>query len=110
MLEQTIIYGTILGFCILIVYLYLRKQMQASKTTEIKIEEAKVNGLFEPVSLHPVVDAHKCIACGSCITACPEEDILGIRNNVATTINASHCVGHGACFHACPVEGYGFLF
>ena len=105
MLEQTIIYGTILGFCILIVYLYLRKQMQASKTTEIKIEEAKVNGLFEPVSLHPVVDAHKCIACGSCITACPEEDILGIRNNVATTINASHCVGHGACFHACPVEG-----
>jgi len=104
-LEQTIIYGTILGFCILIVYLYLRKQMQASKTTEIKIEEAKVNGLFEPVSLHPVVDAHKCIACGSCITACPEEDILGIRNNVATTINASHCVGHGACFHACPVEG-----
>ena len=105
MIEKLVIYGSSLAFCLLIVYIYLRKQLKASKTTELKIEEAKVNGLYEPVSLHPVIDDYKCIACASCIKACPEEDVLGIRNNVATTINASHCVGHGACFHACPVEG-----
>jgi thioredoxin reductase len=36
--------------------------------------------------------------------ACPERDILGIRNGKATTINASRCIGHGACFHACPTH------
>ena len=60
--------------------------------------------MYEPVSLHPVVDQNTCIQTGACIAACPEKDILGIRNGKATTINASHCVGHGACFHACPTE------
>ncbi|HHZ94337.1 MAG TPA: FAD-binding protein, partial [Flavobacteriales bacterium] len=35
---------------------------------------------------------------------CPEQDILGIVDGVATVINASSCIGHGACFHSCPVE------
>ena len=69
-----------------------------------KIEKAKAEGLFEPVSLHPVVDVNSCIKSGACILACPEHDILGIRNGKATVINASHCVGHGACFHACPTQ------
>ena len=61
-------------------------------------------GIFEPVSLHPVVDPNSCIMTGACILACPEKDILGILNGKATTINTSQCVGHGACFHACPTQ------
>ena len=60
--------------------------------------------MFEPVSLHPVIDLGTCIKSGACVVACPEKDILGIVNGRATLINASNCVGHGACFHACPVE------
>ncbi len=75
-----------------------------SNLVEEKILKAKQEGLYEPVSLHPVVDQNTCIQTGACIAACPEKDILGIRNGKATTINASHCVGHGACFHACPTE------
>jgi thioredoxin reductase/NAD-dependent dihydropyrimidine dehydrogenase PreA subunit len=72
--------------------------------SEVKIEKAKLDGTFEPVSLHPVIDPYSCIKSGACIEACPEKDIIGIVNGRATLINASQCIGHGACFHACPVE------
>jgi thioredoxin reductase (NADPH) len=103
-IESILIYGLVAIFCIVVVVIYLKKQKKASKDVEEKIEKAKIDGLFEPVSLHPVVDPRSCIASGACIAACPEKDILGIRNGKATTINASHCIGHGACFHACPTK------
>ena len=75
-----------------------------SRETSEKIEKAKEFGIYEPVSLHPVVDTETCIGSGACIAACPEKDILGMINGQAHIINASRCVGHGACFHACPVQ------
>ncbi|PKP53560.1 MAG: 4Fe-4S ferredoxin [Bacteroidetes bacterium HGW-Bacteroidetes-1] len=104
LLEKIITYSIVLFFCFAVVYIYLRKQRRENKIVEEKIKQAKMDGLYEPVSLHPVVDVNSCIKTGACILACPEKDILGIRNGKATTINASHCIGHGACFHACPTE------
>ena len=88
----------------LVLYNYLRKQKSDSQIVDEKIKKAKELGIYEPVSLHPVVDVNSCIQSGACITACPEKDILGIRNGKAVTINASRCVGHSACFSACPVD------
>ncbi|MEI6889914.1 MAG: NAD(P)-binding domain-containing protein [Bacteroidales bacterium] len=102
--ESILIYSVVFAFCLAVVVLYLRRQKKKSNLVEEKILIAKQEGLYEPVSLHPVVDQNTCIQTGACIAACPEKDILGIRNGKATTINASHCVGHGACFHACPTE------
>jgi thioredoxin reductase/Pyruvate/2-oxoacid:ferredoxin oxidoreductase delta subunit len=102
--EEILIYSVVALFCTAIIYFYLRKQSITTAIVEAKIERAKEMGIHEPVSLHPDVDLGTCINCGSCIDACPEKDILGLRNGRATTINASNCVGHGACFHACPVE------
>ena len=82
----------------------MRKLKKTSRVVEAKIEKAKEEGLYEPVSLYPEIDVNSCIKSGACVTACPEEDILGIMNGRATLINASQCIGHGACFHACPVE------
>jgi len=104
LIENIAVYGSVILFCLVIVFIYLRKQKRESKRVEQKIETAKLEGLYEPVSLHPVVDENSCIKTGACILACPEKDILGIRNGKATTINASHCIGHGACFHACPTQ------
>jgi thioredoxin reductase (NADPH) len=104
LIENVVVYSLVFIICLAIVLLYLRKNWRRSKKTEEKILIAKQEGLFEPVSLHPVVDENVCIQTGACITACPEKDILGIRNGKATTINASHCIGHGACFHACPTQ------
>jgi thioredoxin reductase/Pyruvate/2-oxoacid:ferredoxin oxidoreductase delta subunit len=103
-LEQVIIYGVVFLICALTVGFYLRKKSRKTAETLEKVETAKAEGLFEPVSLHPYIDLNACIGSGACITACPEKDILGIANGVATVINTSNCVGHGACFHSCPVE------
>lgn len=104
LLENIIIYGLVALIFGMILWLYLRKLRRQNKTVTDKIEQAKSAGLYEPVSLHPVVDPKSCIQSGACILACPEKDVLGIVNGHATTINASRCVGHGACFHACPTQ------
>jgi thioredoxin reductase (NADPH) len=103
-LENILIYSVAIILCIGVVAIYLRKKSKESRIVEEKIRQAKEAGVHEPISLHPVVDVNACIQTGACIAACPEKDILGIRNGKATIINASHCIGHGACFHACPTE------
>jgi thioredoxin reductase/NAD-dependent dihydropyrimidine dehydrogenase PreA subunit len=102
--EQICIYAAVLLVCGIVVFIYMRKLKRASLVVEAKVEKAKQEGLFEPVSLHPKIDLNTCIKSGACISACPEKDILGIVHGKATLVNASHCIGHGACFHACPVE------
>ena len=104
LLEKFVVYGLAALLCLSVIVFYLWRQKKSSQKVEEKILKAKQEGIYEPVSLHPVVDVNSCIKTGACIAACPEKDILGIRNGKATTINASHCVGHGACFHACPTE------
>ena len=104
LIENIFVYSVVLIICLVVMISYLRRQKRNSRKVEEKIEKAKREGLYEPVSLHPVVDPNKCIGSGACIAACPEKDILGIRNGKAVTINASQCIGHGACFHACPTQ------
>ncbi len=104
LIEEILIYGVVFLAMVFIIIYYIRRKQRASKAVEEKIASAKADGLHEPVSLYPVVDLTRCIQSGACIKACPEHDILGIRNGKATIINASQCIGHGACFRACPTE------
>jgi len=102
--EEFVTYFLIALLIIGIVIIYIRKQRKTTRIVEDKISTAKHDGVYEPVSLYPVIDPDKCIGSGACIKACPEHDILGLRNGRATIINAAQCIGHGACFKACPVE------
>lgn len=104
LVENVLIYSMAIILCLVVVFIYIRKKKKESGIVEDKIREAKEAGLHEPLSLHPYVDPNRCIQTGACISACPEKDILGIRDGKATIINASRCIGHGACFHACPTE------
>lgn len=103
-LEEVFIYGFVFLCIGMVMWYYLKKMKSISKSSEIKIEQAKQDGVHEPISLHPEINPDLCIGSGACIKACPEHDILGIVNGRATLINASQCIGHGACFHACPVQ------
>lgn len=98
------IYGFIFLLIAIVLLIYILKQKRESKEVGIKIAQAKEDGVNEPISLYPVVDPNRCIKSGACITACPEGDVLGIRNGKATIINATRCIGHGACLRACPME------
>jgi thioredoxin reductase (NADPH) len=102
--ENIVTYSVVILLCIAVVFFYVHGQLKRSRKVRQKIQQAKQDGLFEPLSLHPVVDPFTCIGSGACIVACPEKDILGIVDGKAVTINASQCIGHGACFHACPTH------
>jgi thioredoxin reductase/NAD-dependent dihydropyrimidine dehydrogenase PreA subunit len=102
--EEILIYGITALFCMLVVWMYIRRGRRVSEETMHKVEEARASGRHEPVSLHPFIDPDRCMGSGACVDACPEKDIIGMVDGRATVINASSCIGHGACFHACPVE------
>jgi thioredoxin reductase len=104
LIENIIAYILIGILLVAVFYFYLRKHKKTSVQTSKKIDKAKEFGLYEPVSLHPVVNPDICIGSAACIKACPEKDILGLVDGKAQTVNASRCVGHGACFNACPVQ------
>jgi len=103
---------TWLIYCIPAVWavtLYLRRFHQRNLEHEEALQASLEAGLMEPPSLHPVIDATRCIGSSSCVKACPE-DALGIINNKAVLINAAHCIGHGACLPACPVDAIRLVF
>jgi thioredoxin reductase (NADPH) len=67
----------------------------------------------EPASLHPLINPLRCIGCGSCVKACPEQqhhEVLGLLGGRAALINPGDCIGHGACKTACPVEAITLVF
>jgi thioredoxin reductase len=73
-------------------------------------DEALEAGLTQPASLHPVFDTGRCIACRSCVSACPEKNVLGIIQGAAELIGPTNCIGHGACKTACPMNAITLVF
>jgi len=52
---------------------------------------------------HPVIDLTRCLGCGTCVAACPEEGVLDLVHGQAAVVNGARCVGHAACERECPV-------
>ena len=82
------------------------RQRMALNLRELSVEA----GLELPASLHPVIDTHQCVGCRSCVSACPENNVLGIINDKAELISAANCIGHGACRKACPMSAITLVF
>jgi thioredoxin reductase/ferredoxin len=64
-------------------------------------------GLTEPASLHPSIDSSRCLGCGACVRACPEQphhEVLGLIDGKAVLVGPTDCIGHGACKSACPFD------
>src|SRR5581483_3420893 len=92
---------------------FVRRRDRLERRSKVVHEESSRAGLNDPVTLHPVIDPARCIGCGSCVKACPEEPlhhVLGIINGRAQLVGPSDCIGHGACKTACPVEAITLVF
>jgi thioredoxin reductase/ferredoxin len=95
---------------VLVAFIYLVARSRGHRQARAALDEAVRMELHVPQSLHPVIDPDVCIGSGSCIQACPEGQILGLINGVATLVNASSCIGHGRCAAECPVSAIKLVF
>lgn len=81
--------------------------LRRNRSEQRSVSALRTSAGAEPASLHPVIDAVKCIGCGSCVKACPEQPehaVLGLIGGKAQLIGPADCIGHGACRSACPVD------
>jgi thioredoxin reductase/ferredoxin len=105
-----IVYGLPL---VLVVLFYMTRRNRRERVAIEVLDARKQAGHFEPASLHPVVDPTRCIGCGSCIKACPEQPhhhVLGLIAGKAQLVSPADCIGHGACRAACPVDAISLVF
>ncbi len=77
---------------------FRRKEQEAKR----RFDTLQVAGLTAATTMHPHIDALKCIGCGGCVGACPEGDVLAVIEGKATLVHGAKCVGHGLCADACP--------
>jgi thioredoxin reductase/Pyruvate/2-oxoacid:ferredoxin oxidoreductase delta subunit len=66
-------------------------------------ERAVRAGANEARLQHPVVDLSRCLGCGTCVAACPEDGVLELVHGQAAVVRSARCVGVAACERECPV-------
>ncbi len=67
------------------------------------LQQAKSGGRHRARLQYPWIDLSRCIGCGTCVSACPEEGVLEVIHGQAQVVFGSRCVGHGRCASECPV-------
>jgi thioredoxin reductase/NAD-dependent dihydropyrimidine dehydrogenase PreA subunit len=99
--------AAVIGFLVVILMLMGAWQRhldrEEKKETLEKLQDAVVRGSNKPLAQYPQINPYTCIGCGSCIEACPEDEVIGLVNGIAHIVHGSRCVGHGNCEFACPV-------
>lgn len=100
--DTLLVWGAAIVFSLAVFVPYGVGFHRRSRRDRRRLEEARG---AEPVATalqFPYVDPARCIGCGTCARACPE-DVLGVVGGTAVVINTLRCVGHGRCVEVCPV-------
>ncbi len=93
--------------------IYLGRRVLRNRRSVAVRDMAIRDGMTEPASLHPLINHNRCLGCGSCIKACPEQPghhVLGLIGEKSNLINPTDCIGHGACLTACPADAITLVF
>jgi thioredoxin reductase (NADPH) len=102
--DQLIVYLVYALPLVAVYTIYLRRRRTVHAKAAATLAAAHEAGLTEPSSLHPIIDPSLCLGCKTCITACPEGEILGLLDGKAVLVDPASCIGHGACKEACPQD------
>ena len=97
------------AFILAMIGIHVWRRRRKERAHHEVLKQTLAAGLNEPPSLHPVIDASRCVGSGGCIKVCPEE-ALGMVDGKAMLINGSACIGHGACEVACPLKAITLVF
>jgi thioredoxin reductase/NAD-dependent dihydropyrimidine dehydrogenase PreA subunit len=82
-----------------------RIELSASARNYRELSIAKERGSHAARLVHPEIDLSRCIGCGLCVQACPEDGVLEMIHGQAVVVHGARCVGHGRCAAACPTSG-----
>ncbi len=69
----------------------------------VKVRDRAVRAGAKAQLQHPVIDLSRCLGCGACVRACPEDGVLELVHGQAVVVNGSKCAGVAACARECPV-------
>ncbi len=103
-MSWTVLGALVLALSIAVLVLWqLRSAREHLAAGLTEREKARAQGTHRARLQYPVVDLSQCIGCGSCVSACPEDGVLGLVHGQAVVLHGARCVGHGRCADACPV-------
>ncbi|MCY2958150.1 MAG: 4Fe-4S binding protein [Planctomycetota bacterium] len=73
-----------------------------TKTSQ-NARSARLRGSHQARLQYPEIDLQKCIGCGACVPACPEDGVLALAyGDKPLSCMVPRCVWHGSCADACP--------
>jgi thioredoxin reductase/ferredoxin len=94
----------VVGLALTLGLLALRRAESARlQETLAERDRARASGSHRARLQHPHIDLSRCIGCGTCVAACPEEGVLELAHGQAVVVHGARCVGHGRCAAECPV-------
>ena len=104
-----VVLGTVL-FALALALLARRSDLKRQAASVEERSVARERGSAKARLQYPHVDLSRCIGCGTCVAACPEEGVLEIVHGQALVVHGARCVGHGRCAEECPVGAVALTF
>ncbi len=89
-------------FAGLLVALARRRELRRMQRSLRERERVSRHG-SDALLRHPVIDLSRCLGCGTCVAACPEDGVLELVHGQAMVVNGTRCEGISACERECPV-------
>lgn len=93
-----------------LVALFRRAELVRMQRKIDELELARRKGTRKARLAYPHVDLSRCLGCGACVRACPEEGVLDLIHGQALVVHGARCVGHGLCVKECPTGAIAVTF
>ncbi|MFN0009628.1 MAG: NAD(P)-binding domain-containing protein [Planctomycetota bacterium] len=99
----SLLVGLVLALGVALLAVLLRRgELRSMRKRLLERDRALRAGSAKAQLQHPVVDLSRCLGCGACVRACPENGVLELVHGQAAVVNGAHCKGHSACERECP--------
>ncbi|MEM7516740.1 MAG: 4Fe-4S dicluster domain-containing protein, partial [Planctomycetota bacterium] len=103
-MSWTLLFGLVLSLTLALLAALQRRGELARMARAVQARDTAVRHGADKAQLqHPVVDLSRCLGCGTCVAACPEDGVLEIVHGQAIVARGARCVGVSACERECPV-------